>query len=194
MATTDKCVCILLSHRQLSLVFFPSLPPSPWALFFFRLSVLDHVLIQKMILNLCSYLSCDSVYSSLPLFRGRKWSFLLHRLIPLSNTHFWIVWLNLFMQVQVVGGWTSHRKSQDTQGARFLLLLGSAGSLLPGLFLFQTLLPCSFTAVKREPRLLNLPALSLTALEVTTSTERMSRWCPATRFCHMDSCLFVFTP
>lgn len=193
MATTDKCVCILLSHRQLSLVFFPSLPLLE--LFFFsRLSVLDNVLIQKMILNLCSYLSCDSVYSSLPLFRGRKWSFLLHCLIPLSNTRFWIVWLNLFMQVQVVGGWTSHRKSQDTQGARFLLLLGSAGSLLPGLFLFQTLLPCSFTAVKREPRLLNLPALSLTALEVTTSTERMSRWCPGTRFCRMDSCLFVFTP
>lgn len=117
-----------------------------------------------------------------------------HCLIPLSNTRFWIVWLNLFMQVQVVGGWTSHRKSQDTQGARFLLLLGSAGSLLLGLFLFQTLLPCSFTAVKREPCLLNLPALSLTALEVTTSTERMSRWCPGTRFYRMDSCLFVFTP
>lgn len=126
------CVYLALPSPTVTCVF--SLPPSlSLSSFFSRLSVLDHVLIQKMILNLCSYLSCDSVYSSLPLFRGRKWSFLLHRLIPLSNTRFWIVWLNLFMQVQVVGGWTSHRKSQDTQGARFLLLLGSAGSLLPGL-------------------------------------------------------------
>lgn len=40
-----------------------------------------------------------------------------------------------FMLAQMVGAWTHHCKSANTQGARFLLPLGSVGSLLLGFFL-----------------------------------------------------------
>lgn len=60
------------------------------------------------------------------------------------------VWLNLFMPVQMVVGWTRQRKSRDTQGARFLLPLGSAGSLLPGL-LCPNVIPLLVQNVQSEP-------------------------------------------
>lgn len=45
---------------------------------------------------------------------------------------------DLSLLAQMVGGWTGQHKSQDTEGSSFLLPLGSAARLLPGLPSVQT--------------------------------------------------------
>ena len=86
--------------------------------------------------------------------------------------------LDLFTLAQMVGGWTVHHKSGDTEVVASCYRLVQPLASCQDPFCPNVILLSS----EKQPHPLNLPALSFTALEAATSTERMSRWCPGTSF------------